>query len=167
MPPIEIVKRIDLQEDNWHHISNTNCYAFAIGLDIPEIIIADNAYQIGTLASLIEGFSPDDLKKLSYEERFLLDMNALNIKVTEEKISSLSYMETIKNYCFLSWVISLYQRVNDFHFIRKAYNGSWYHKRGYALAPSPLLTEPTEANQEVIKAYNHVKTYRLTCQFKN
>lgn len=45
----DLVDYISLTYDYWENAMDTNCYAFALGLDIPEDEIVKNAYQLGVI----------------------------------------------------------------------------------------------------------------------
>jgi len=51
MPIKEIKGLISLREEYWEYIFQTNCYAFALGIDIPENDICKNAFQPGVIAA--------------------------------------------------------------------------------------------------------------------
>lgn len=164
----EIKQYISLREEYWEYDFDTNCYAFSLGLDLPENDIIENAYQLGVMGAVIFDIPTSELRKMSYEERLFLDMKALNISCEEclptesswYKIHSKNKKSSIERY----WLISLFQNDNDFHFLRKNYDGIWYHKRGNFAPPinydsnKKIIINPEEC---IIGTYKYVKTYKL------
>lgn len=169
----EIKQLISLREEYWEYDFQTNCYAFALGLDIPEYEIIKNAYQLGVIGAAERDIPIGELKKMAFEDRLFLDLDALNI--LHEEINPLE--KTIfkfnydKNKCIIStdfyWLIALFSSGEDFHFLRKAYDGIWWHKRGFLGHPSNhdsngvLITDPEQCN---ISGYKYAKTYKLKCR---
>lgn len=113
---------INLDNDNWHHAFTTNCYSFALGLDIKEYKIAYCAYQPGIIYSLYSKNDIMDLVNLTYEQRMLLDFKALGIELDKQGD--------------LNWKIALFENKRDFHFLRQMNDGIWMHKKGYVDFPS-------------------------------
>lgn len=141
----------------WEYTHYTNCYAFALGLDVPENKIVENAYQLGVIGANAKQIPIESLKKLTFEERLFLDLEALGIKYNVSNVDASCSDKW--------WIISLLSNGNDFHFIRKYYDGIWYHKWGY-LGPvidydfdKKIITDPKTAN---FREYKLVKTYKLS-----
>ena len=122
----EIKGKIQLHPEVWVHMHTTNCYAYALGLDISENKICLNAYQPGIMSKVV-----DSLSDFSYD--LLLrgiesDFDRLDIKhrevLPDEKISD------------DEWKIALLTekidgKLTDFHFLRQFSDGKWFHKYGY------------------------------------
>lgn len=147
---------ISLREDYWENNFNTNCYAFALGLDIPENKICKNAYQLGFIAAEKFGFQIKELLNLSIEDRFLLDLKALKIayyEINEDQVAGWYYLG---NYICYYWDVLLYSNDKDFHFARRNYNGELYNKVGYFGIPKKC-----EETEEYLKNYRLVRKYRL------
>ncbi len=160
---------ISLREEYWENDFSTNCYAFALGLDIPENQIIKDAYQLGIIGAIAKHIPIEEIKKLTFEERLILDLNVLGIKEEISNIDDNSEFFFTSNYIYKQWVISLLSNGKNFHFIRKSYNGIWYQKWGY-YAPvtkfdfdKKVITNPNEANFE---EYKLVKTYKLSFREK-
>lgn len=156
---------ISLREEYWENNNTTNCYAFSLGLDVPEDKIVKNAYQLGVMGATIKQIPMSVLKKLTFEERLLLDLEVLGINNQETTLLDNSDCFVHKEYINLWWIISLLSNGNNFHFIRKSYDGIWYQKWGY-FAPvinydfdKKIITNPNEAN---FGEYKLVKTYKLS-----
>lgn len=147
---------ISLKEDYWENYFTTNCYAFALGLDIPEYEICEKAYQLGVIGANKFGLAIEEVFNLSLEDRFLLDLKALKIgyyEINEEQAAGWYYLG---NYICSYWDVLLYSNGKDFHFSRLNYNGESYHKIGYL--GYPIKCEET---REYLKKYTLVKKYRL------
>ena len=147
---------ISLKEEYWENDFDTNCYAFALGLDIPESEIGKNAYQLGFIASQKFGLSFQDILKLSFEDRFTLDLKALKIayfEITKDEKAGWYYLG---NYVCTYWDVILYVKNNDFHFAKRTYDGELYHKIGYLGKPQKCID-----NKEYLQQFKLVKKYRL------
>ena len=46
----DLIQMIDLNKVKWENKSTSNCYAFALGLDIPEKKICEAAYVPGVMS---------------------------------------------------------------------------------------------------------------------
>ena len=132
----DIRNNINLKLNNWKNIKTTNCYAFAMGLDIPYDKICSRAYSysLGEMGKYIYDLSSNEIYVIPYKYRFMMDMDALDIKVSEANQFDKSLCD-IDSDGYLSWLIALYQkeaqRSKDLHMLRKSPDGIWYHKRGY------------------------------------
>ncbi len=125
----EIRSLIDVQKEEWIHMDTTNCYAYALGLDIAESDIIPYAYVPGIIShsdidlTRLSSFSYESLLKNIY-----LDFEALEIDFRE--ISPLDEVGDDE------WKIALFTRkcfdlLDDYHFLRCHNDGIWYHKNGY------------------------------------
>lgn len=166
----EIKQLISLKEDYWENNFDTNCYAFALGLDIPENEIIYNAYQPGIIGSTIYGLPAKILINMSFEERVFLDMRALKIQFNETLPSDETKYKFIKNSIEKTWIVALFSNNKDFHFVRKSYDGKWYHKIGYFGKPTIY-----DSNHKIISGiesctildYQYVKSYKLQYKLRN
>lgn len=158
----EYTKYCDLTKKSWKHAFTTNCYAFALGLDIAERLIKKDAYQPGTLTQhnldmyftfeqLIECLTSDlDYLGIEYHEAHPLQ----KVKENEWKIA---IFVQIKQYLNSEILLS------DFHFLREI-DEVWYHKSGYYGMPtnkdshSNIIFNPTEC---YIYGKEYQKTYTL------
>ena len=126
----ELRNRINLKVKKWQNMNTTNCYAFALGLDIPEIQIASHAYCPGNIS-----FSPLNLSTLgccTYEDFFnnlILDLNYLGLEYKTINPLDATNENEWKIALFLSWRSN--GLIDDFHFLRCYQNGLWYHKSSY------------------------------------
>lgn len=164
MTPKEIKDLISLREEYWEYDFETNCYAFALGLDVPESNIVKNGYTLGVIAANMFKIPVCELAEMSFEQRFLLDLKALKIACIETSPESPTYVENTGPYERLYWTVSLLCRDDNFHFLRKNYDGEWYHKVGCFGFPiktdsnKDLITDPKKAS---IFDYEYVKSYQL------
>lgn len=128
----EIRESIKLKENEWNNIRTTNCYAYALGLDIPSGKLMsfgfEYPYDVGVIGSDFYQYDYFDLFGFSLEERLFLDLNALGIEFEESN----QFDKIPNNNQNLSWLIAMYKDANspDFHFLRKINNYYWMHKVG-------------------------------------
>ena len=121
--------RINLEKDYWENMSNTNCYAYALGLDIAEKDIIEKAYHPGVMANspikLPDFFAYDDLIT-----NVFLDLEALKINYREVGWDTKINDDEWK----IALMVAKYQedKYFDFHFLRQRKDGFWYHKIGYS-----------------------------------
>ena len=146
----EIRGQIQMYPENWINISTTNCYAYALGLDINENDICHNAYQPGTMSEF-------------EEDCFLTYPNLVKAIEQELKFLSISYreIEPLTPITLDEWKIALLVKqyydhrmheilLSGFHFLRTNKNEIWVHKPGYPNAPSErdyhnqMITDPRE-----------------------
>lgn len=160
----EIKGQIQMYPENWINISTTNCYAYALGLDINEKNICHNAYQPGTISE----FGGDcfltytNLVKAIEQDLRFLDISYCEIEpqasitLDEWKIALLvkEYYDHRTHKKFLS----------GFHCLRINKTGIWVHKPGYPNYPSErdynnqIITDPREFN---FHGYEYKKCYAL------
>ncbi len=124
----KIRNMIDVNKTTWQNIYTTNCYAYALGLDIPEKNICKYAYDPGTIGNsqnpLITPFSYNVLV-----DNVLLDLEALRINYDFIKPTDEIDEDEWKISLYIPQIYSLHD-LDDFHFIRYRNNGYWYHKNG-------------------------------------
>ena len=129
----EIQKKIIMYKKIWDTSYETNCYAFALGLDIPENQICYHAYQPGVISKYY--YFPIEQQAIPYEvliNGIYKDLDFLRVSYRdinpEDQISK------------DEWKISLFvpKKINekeyfidDFHFLKYYPDGYWYHKYGY------------------------------------
>lgn len=136
--------QINLKEDNWINIDSTNCYAFALGLDIAQDKICESAYYVGHIYRYYSNV------KVKYIPRNLLlqhDFETLGLIYRECDLS-----EKITNG---EWKIAYFDDAIyecGFNFFRQTENGIWWHKFDYNYIPTCLdndkkiITAPTSCN---------------------
>ena len=130
----EIRNSIDIKKRDWINMDTTNCYAYALGLDIPQSEICDFAYVPGVISNSNKIIPPH--KIFSYDtllNNIYLDLNTLGIDFREINPLDDISMEEWKIALFVTKVYSDkgYVGLEDFHFLRQLRDGFWYHKGGY------------------------------------
>lgn len=153
MTPEQISDKINISKKRWFNKGTTNCYAYALGLDIPELKICYHAYQPGVIS---QNFDLNNSELFSYETLINCinsDLDCLNIKARE-----IDPNEDIAND---EWKISLFisnivlnspNLISDFHFLRNISENVWLHKFGYYGKiinfddNDKIITNPKECN---------------------
>ncbi|NMA51240.1 MAG: hypothetical protein GX951_05295 [Mollicutes bacterium] len=152
----EIKDNIYLKEKDWRYFQDTNCYAFALGLDIPEKHICKSAYQPGTIYAKASNISPITLWKLSVFERLVLDLKTLGISIEEIKKYETPICQRFGDLRYLSWSVLMFLSSYDFHFARINSNGKLFDKMGYDELPKKTSIRKLEK-----KGYQLVKIFSL------
>lgn len=155
----KIKSLISLKSDDWENTVKTNCYVFALGLDVPENQICLSAYQVGVIGCEIFGWDKKTLYKLDYEQRFQLDLNALKIGFTQIVEDKTAGVYINGNYNCTFWDVLLFSYGLgdiDFHFARRNDEGKLWHKSGYFASPKECTEEEIVRNGDKL-----VKKYRL------
>ncbi len=167
--PQEIKSKINLKTNNWVTNELTNCYAFALGLDLKPSEIcryADAHLYCGGRFFLLQNHLLNDdgtLEKMSYQEKFELDFQSLEL-----------FYEEIELYDKIvdanEWKIAYFENEKEkgFHFYRQAENGIWYHKPGFYFEKPTCYTEKKFLINDPIQGalvdypdYTYKRTYRL------
>lgn len=124
----EIRGKIQMYPENWVNMYSTNCYAYALGLDIRQSDICDYAYQPGTISETTNIF---ELKYFPY------DMLIKGIE-SDLELLQIAYRNVEENekLALNEWKIALFvngyhESLIDFHFLRQQENEIWLHKNGY------------------------------------
>lgn len=124
----EIRGKIQMYPENWVNMYSTNCYAYALGLDIRQSDICDYAYQPGTISETTNIFKS---KYFSY------DMLIKGIE-SDLELLQIAYrnVEEDEKLALNEWKIALFvdrdfDKLVDFHFLRQKENGIWLQKNGY------------------------------------
>lgn len=174
----EVKSKIILKEHYWENIYSTNCYAFALGLDIPEREMPFS-YNLGFIYCYINDIEDDEIRRKSYENKLLMDLDALELEHEEADPEGpttidINYDENGNAIVKYSWLIALFKskQRGDFHFLRKTPNGIWWHKQGWDSSPgcgdwdgSKVVRDPTK--KQLFYYDEYVKTYRLKLTKKN
>ena len=166
MDLITIRNSINTNKRRWNNILTTNCYAYALGLDIAENEIKECAYQPGVISCSFE--SIDRTEHFAYStliDCIHSDMQKLGIDIRE-----VDPFEIVPDD---EWKIALFtvfhayefysEYLSDFHFLRQNKDGIWYHKPGYYKNPTnkdynrQIITNPLECelyNKQYRKCYS-------------
>ena len=120
---------IDLEKKEWINRYATNCYAYALGLDIPQSKINRYAYTPGIISkSNIYLPSCDEFIYEDLINNIYLDLKALGIDFREiepnEEIEENEWKIAI-------FIARSYGKIFDYHFLREHNDGTWYHKNGF------------------------------------
>lgn len=130
---------INLKKKYWLHIFSTNCYAYALGLDVNESIIGNYAYQPGYIGGYMYStmrypqFTYDSLVRSIYEDlkKYKIDIRRVKpddeVDIDEWKIALFTKFQSYDFYS--NWY-------SDYHFLRQKDDGLWYHKRGFYRIPT-------------------------------
>lgn len=147
----DIRDHIDLKTDHWKHIFTTNCYAFALGLDINEKDIGHFAYTPGVMGkapTYLPYFSMFTLDNLL--ENIFCDLDFLDISFYETDPTSPIKLDEWKIALFTSPYQNDNKWLNDYHFLRENPNNIWYHKTGWFSKPTnkdnnaKIITNPKD-----------------------
>lgn len=162
----EINGCIQIYPESWVNKSTTNCYAYALGLDIREGEICKSAYQPGTISG--NGICPNFSEYFLYSkliEGLESDLDSLRISYREIEPND----EVHSN----EWKVALFaefyeeereELIFDFHFLRTNKNGHWTHKDGFDFAPTrkdysnQIITDPKKCD---LCSYQYKKCYAL------
>lgn len=129
----EIISKIDLNKVNWVNRYSTNCYAYALGLDVPQYEIGDYVYAPGVMSSSpiflpdYRVFTLDMLVKNLYRDFKYLGIEHRIIN-PDDKISEDEWK--IALFVTLAYFNSK-EKIDDYHFLRQREDGTWYHKNGF------------------------------------
>ena len=155
----KIKKAMEVEKDykSWINIGNTNCYAYALGLDIPEWRIHWKAYNLGYFALFSKYKKEDELK--TYEDRLIADLEFLNIDY--DVCLDIGYHCDFDPCYEKHRDILFFQKLkcgedSDFHFARYGKDGKLYHKKGWGRDPLETTIEDIEKD-----GYKFSKRYRL------
>ena len=135
----EIRNKIEIYKDIWTNLNTTNCYAYALGLDIPEKDICKHAYQPGVMSGFYaleeDYFSYDNLVKgINHDLEFL--------KIEAREIDPSDIINPDE------WKIALFVHnsifcppylIPDYHFLKYYPDETWHHKFGYTYSINNLV----------------------------
>lgn len=167
MSLLELRNSINLDKKNWKHIFTTNCYAYALGLDVREQNIKDFAYIPGVISGVYKRIDED--YSIAYPK--LLDNIHDDLEFLGINFREVNPLEEISND---EWKIAIFtsflacdfftEIVSDFHFLRQRENGIWYHKEGWFKRPtnkdsnSNIITDPSDC---YLRGRQYKKCYSL------
>ena len=148
---------------DWKNIYTTNCYAYAMGIDIPQTDICKYAYDVGQISRMIDCEDEEELPDPKYhntntfEWELTWDFDTLGLEFEESSKIELKPDE-IPNYPgrYFDILFFIHKYRNDFHFARFGKDGKLYHKRGFNLAPQETTVDFIESDN-----YEFAKRYRL------
>lgn len=142
MSPNEIRNQIQIKPKEWHHLATTNCYAYALGLDIRESEICKHAYNPGTISKIFN--------LVVYFDYFLYSTLVKNLEKDLKKLK-ISYRQIEPNDIIKEdeWKIALFVNksskvfnddllLTNFHFLRANSTGNWTYKPGCYGSPREI-----------------------------
>lgn len=161
----EIKGKIQMYPENWQNLKETNCYAYALGLDISENKICNFAYQPGMIS---ETLNLPNMDHFSYQ-------NLVKGVESDLEYLGLSYREIDpKDDIQLDeWKIALMiencnddseDELDNFHFLRTNKNNNWVHKCSYLdpISKKDNLQQTIEDPRECeLSPYQYKKCYAL------
>ncbi len=161
---VALQNAIDLKVSDWRHNEATNCYAFALGLDVPSDQISKEqyAYNGGVIYKCLSS-RPASIRGLDHQSKIELDFKTLRLYYEQIGL----FDRIISPY---EWKIAFFVDIEedfDFHFFRQGKNGIWYHKLGQSAAPTcydelgDLITNPVYADLQTAR-YAYKTCYRLS-----
>ena len=153
-------------------LSEINCYAYALGIDMKESEIFKYAYNLGVIGKRLSNISIIDklnIDHLCFEDKFKFDLDILGIDYEQIDLKDASYVRNRLYENIDTWVIAMYvlNRDNveeDFHFIRRLPSGIWTHKLGRNsenIAYSFDIKDYISLNEDE-KPYEQVGIYKLS-----
>ncbi len=166
---MELRNFLNLSTDYWHNMERINCYAYALGCDIPTGCFNIRGYNPGCFYEAINKIKLDLLNSDTLVERMEMDFETLefdyHVVSPNEKIGE------------GEWKIAFfYDRTfvkGNFHFLRQGKDGLWYHKPGFLYNNFPtnkdhndnIITNPADAFFKVPmgtkKMYEYDRCYSL------
>lgn len=157
----EIRGQIQIYPENWVNVSTTNCYAYALGLDIRESDICEYAYQPGVISN--QKYKIHRQEELDYEkliENIEEDFKILNLEFCEV---DLSYKTKTNEWKIILCTENKYEeeKIIGFHFIRSN-NNEWSNKPNYNETINKISKKAfkTIKNNELL-GYTYKKCYLL------
>lgn len=132
----KIKNKININKKHWIHFRKTNCYAYALGLDIREKRIMANAFQPGTISQYDSSINSQ--KIFTYDQlinSIYSDMEYLNIDIQPIAWNEKVDVDAWKIALFVSYYSRYSENLDDFHFLRQFNDKLWYHKMGYNSLP--------------------------------
>ncbi len=164
----DLKRQIKMDKKNWKHILTTNCYAYALKLDVPERKIKTLAYAPGTMGSSSTNlavqryFTLDNLLENIQDDLLYLGIKFLEVDPLEEILPNEWKIALFTAfYSYICYEEYLY----DYHFLRQDSSGIWTHKMGFFHRPTNV-----DNNKDVIKDpkkcslgnYDYQLTYKLS-----
>lgn len=153
MDLITLRNAINLKKRVWVNRYTTNCYAYALGLDIPEAEIIQGAYSPGTLSGALVDigkattFSYKDFVTNLYSDLEFLGIDFRKIDPNQQ-IDESEWKIAVFTSSFLG-------ALDDYHFLRYKDN-FWHHKNGW-------YDNPTYFDDRHEQIYNPKKCF-LECR---
>ena len=144
-------------KEEWKNNNTTNCYAYALGLDIDYNKLSIKGYEPGFTfyTPLPPCFEGEDLLN-----HVVKDLD--NLKIDFRYVNA--YYKLAKG----EWKIAIFggfrnswDLFDDYHFMKQTKDGVWVHKNGYYSKPMKLSRDFSASYVEDDILYNHLITLCL------
>ena len=166
---VEIRKSIEPYKIGWRNISTTNCYAYALGLDISRYEIAEKnfAYNPGIFSKSGFCLVSTLFRYSELMESLYADFESLGLCFETCNPNDIA--------AYNEWKIAIFTHklygyiLNDFHFLRQGTDGIWRHKPGYTCKPTKydskgiIISDIRNCNYD---NYVYQKCYKLKKNIK-
>ena len=158
----EIRNSIDLEKVEWTNRWTTNCYAYALGLDIPEEEIIWGAYAPGTISgALVDIGRVNTFSYNTFVTNLYSDLEFLGIDFKKINPNQQIDEDEWKIAVFTS---SYFGDLDDYHFLRYRDN-VWYHKNGWNDYPTHFDDRDNQIFNPK-KCYLDGRVYRFSLSLK-
>lgn len=156
-------KLVNPFKEVWLNLKTTNCYAYALGLDVSVFDLDIEEYSLG----FTTGYIPKYYTSEELLEYLIKDLD--NLKIDFKFVNDYYKLGTKE------WKMAIYggqeyttDSFDDFHFLKQTENGIWIHKQGYYEKPSNLdnknkiILSPKNCNIDTEGIdYKYIKTLCL------
>lgn len=162
----KFIDAMDVNKQTWINYYTTNCYAYALGVDL---YLGYRIIDLGEISGMNYNMrNKDDLKTA-----LIFDVARLNLNIEEVDPSIVLPDEN-------SWLIAMFMtsfytdgkggKTMDYHFLRKTKNENWTHKIGN----TNIITNRDEHDKKINNPmysdimldshipYNYIGSYMLT-----
>lgn len=162
MDLITLRNSIDIEKKNWVNKYTTNCYAYALGLDIPEDKIIRGAYAPGVISGAdIDIGRAYTFTYKTFVNNLYSDLDFLGIDFKKINPNQQVDEDAWKIAVFVS---SSFGALDDYHFLRYR-DDIWYHKNGWYDNPT-TLDDWKEEIFDPKKCYLRDRTYKFSLSLK-
>ena len=162
----KFIDAMDVNKQTWINYYTTNCYAYALGIDL---YLGEKIIDLGKISGMDYNMrNKDDLKTA-----LIFDVTRLNLSIEEVNPSIRINDEN-------SWLIAMFMTpfykddndeiTMDYHFLRKTKNENWTHKIGNTNVITNKDEDDKKINNPVFSnimldsniPYNYIGSYMLT-----
>ena len=162
MDLITLRNAINVEKNNWINKYTTNCYAYALGLDIPEDDIIRGAYAPGTISGAeIDIGRAYTFTYKTFVNNLYSDLDFLGIDFKKIKPNQPIDENEWKIAVFTS---SKFGALDDYHFLRYKDN-VWHHKNGWYDKPT-ILDDWGQEIENPKKCYLRYRCYKFSLALK-
>ena len=165
----EILKELrnyfHLSTDYWYFLENVNCYAYALGCDLPPLCINKHNKSQYYPGCFYEAIHQTQLEQTpdSLTDRMEMDFETLDFDYR--------IVDPAEDVGEDEWKIAFFNDIliipYNFHFLRQGKDGTWYHKVSNSAKCLPnnrddhgnIIMDPREANFSVCPLFTEQKLY--------